>query len=73
LFGKSSKLAPRFVGPFEVLEVINRIAYWLALLPTLARIHNVFHISLLKVYHPDMSHVLDWHALQVQEPAMVVV
>ena len=62
-FGKSSKLAPRFVGPFEVLEVINPVAYCLALPLTLARIHNVFHVSLLKVYHPEMYHVLDWHAL----------
>lgn len=35
-FGKSSKLAPRYVGPFNVLEVINPVAYVLSLPPTLA-------------------------------------
>ena len=58
-FGKSSKLTPRFVGPFEVLEIINPVAYQLSLSLVLAYIHNVFHVSLLKAYHLDISHVLD--------------
>lgn len=35
-FRKSSKLAPRYVGPFDVLEVINPVAYLLSLPPALA-------------------------------------
>lgn len=62
-FGKSSKLALRYVGPFDVLEVTIPIAYKLALPLALAQIHNVFHVSLLKPYHADASHILDWRSL----------
>ncbi|XP_057834269.2 uncharacterized protein LOC131044838 [Cryptomeria japonica] len=72
-FGKSSKLALRFVGPFEVLEEINPVAYRIALLPTLARMHNVFHVSYLKKYILGDNHVIDWNALQVQDPRVVIV
>ncbi|KAH9288753.1 hypothetical protein KI387_032870 [Taxus chinensis] len=43
-YGKGSKLAPRFVGTFEILERIGPLAYHLALLPILSHIHDVFHV-----------------------------
>jgi len=62
-FGKGSKLFPRFVGPFEILEKIGPVAYRLALPPVLHRMHNVFHVSVLRHYVPDASHILDWKQL----------
>ena len=47
-FGKKGKLAPRFVGSYEIIERISNVAYKLALPPALAMIHNVFHVSLLQ-------------------------
>ena len=44
LYGKGSKLAPHFVGLFEILERIGPIAYCLILLPSLAHVHDVFHV-----------------------------
>ena len=64
-FGKNAKLAPRYVGPFEVLEVINPVAYRIALPPTLARMHNVFHVSYLKKFVSHHEHMIDWKLLQV--------
>lgn len=58
-YGKGSKLAPSFVGSFEIMERIGPIAYKLIMLLSLSRIHNVFHVSVLHKYIPDIFHVLD--------------
>ena len=68
-FGKSGKLSPRFIGPFEILERIGEVAYRLALPPQLFGVHDVFHVSMLRKYEPDPSHVLDWTDLEVDEDA----
>ncbi|GJW31833.1 hypothetical protein Tco_0051865 [Tanacetum coccineum] len=47
-FGKKGKLAPRFVGPFEILERIGSVAYRLRLPEELSGVHNTFHVSNLK-------------------------
>ena len=64
-FGKGSKLAPHFVGPFEILERIGPVSYRLALPPSLSCIYNIFHVSVLRKYIYDESHIIDWDALQV--------
>ncbi|GMP87827.1 hypothetical protein CsSME_00040045 [Camellia sinensis var. sinensis] len=66
-FGKSEKLSPRFVGLFEILERIGEVAYRLALPLQLSGVHDVFHVSMLRKYEPDPSHVLDWTDLEVGE------
>ena len=66
-YGKGSKLAPHFVGPFKILERIGLVAYHLALPPSLARIHDIFHVLVLRQYIPDVVHVLYWNALQVED------
>jgi hypothetical protein len=63
--GKGSKLSPIFVGPFDILEKIGPVAYRLALPPVLHHMHDVFHVSVLRKYVHDPSHILDWHHLQV--------
>jgi len=65
--GKRSKLGPRYVGPFEVLERIGPLAYRLALPPEMEKVHNVFHVSQLRKYIPDPNHVLKYSPLQIQE------
>ena len=57
-FGKKGKLSPRFVGPFEILSRVGEVAYKLALPPSLSVVHPVFHVSMLRKYVPDESHVL---------------
>ncbi|GJW87270.1 putative reverse transcriptase domain-containing protein [Tanacetum coccineum] len=47
-FGKKGKLAPRYVGPFEILEMIGPIAYHLRLPQELSGVHDTFHVSNLK-------------------------
>ena len=47
-----AKLDYKKLGPFRILERVNPIAFWLSLPPTF-RLHNVFHVSLLELYHPS--------------------
>ena len=60
-------MSPRFVGPFEILKRISKVAYELVLLPTLAGVHNVFHVSMLRKYIPDPSHVLNYEPLKIKD------
>ncbi|XP_028055570.1 uncharacterized protein LOC114259744 [Camellia sinensis] len=66
-FGVRGKLSPRFVGLFEVLDRIGEVAYRLALPPSLAGVHNVFHVSMLRKYIPNPSHVIDHALLQFKK------
>ena len=47
-FRVKGKLAPRYIGPFPVLEQCGPVAYRLQLPETLFVVHNVFHVSQLK-------------------------
>ncbi|GKA72504.1 putative reverse transcriptase domain-containing protein, partial [Tanacetum coccineum] len=47
-FGKKGKLAPRFVGPFEIIKKVGLVAYRLDLLEELKGVHDTFHVSNLK-------------------------
>ena len=58
-FGKQGKLSPRYIGPFEVLEKVGIVASRLALPLSLSSAHDVFHVSMLRKYIPDLTHVVD--------------
>ena len=45
-------MSPRYCGPFRVLKIIEDLDYILELPPHI-RVHNVFHVSLLKPFVPD--------------------
>ncbi|XP_075504555.1 uncharacterized protein LOC142541993 [Primulina tabacum] len=64
-FGRKGKLSPRFIGPFEILDRIGKRAYRLALPPDLDRVQNVFHVSMLRKYISNPSHVLRHEALDL--------
>ena len=64
-FGKREKLAPRYIGPFEVLERVCIIAYRLALPPSLSGVHEVFHVSMLRKYTLNPAHIVDWGEITI--------
>ncbi|XP_050935666.1 uncharacterized protein LOC127144147 [Cucumis melo] len=66
-FEKKRKLSPRFVGRFEILVQIGPVAYRLALPPAFPVIHDVFHVSMLRKYVADPTHVVDFEPLQINE------
>ncbi|XP_073311036.1 uncharacterized protein [Primulina huaijiensis] len=65
-FNKARKLNPRYVGSFEILEKVGTLAYRLVLSPDMSRIHNVFHVSQLRRYISDPSHILEAGPLLVE-------
>ncbi|GJS15317.1 putative reverse transcriptase domain-containing protein [Tanacetum coccineum] len=54
-FGRKGKLAPRYVGPFEILKRIGLVAYQLRLSEELSGVHDTFHVSNLKKCLADAS------------------
>ena len=64
-FGKRGKLSPRFIGPFEILERVGTVAYRLTLPPGMSGVHEVFHVSMLRKYTPDPTHVVDWGQIEI--------
>ncbi|KAL6220188.1 hypothetical protein ACLB2K_007945 [Fragaria x ananassa] len=66
-FGKRGKLSPRYIGPYEIIERVDSLAYQLVLPSELSKIHNVFHVSMLHKYIPDPSHVLEEQPISLQK------
>ncbi|KAJ9536505.1 hypothetical protein OSB04_un000342 [Centaurea solstitialis] len=66
-FGKTGKLSPRFIGPFEILERIGPVAYRLDLPLELSAIHDTFHVSNLKKCLSEKTVVLPLEGVQINE------
>ncbi|XP_027915651.1 uncharacterized protein LOC114175093 [Vigna unguiculata] len=64
---KLRKLTPRFIGPYQITRQIGPVAYEIALPPHLENLHNVFHVSQLRKYVADPTHVLEQDDVQVRE------
>lgn len=64
-FGKKGKLSQKFIGPYEILDRVGEVAYRLALPPSLVRVHNVFHVSQLRKYVSDPSHVIEAETIEL--------
>ncbi|KAD5802564.1 hypothetical protein E3N88_13924 [Mikania micrantha] len=65
-FGKKGKLAPRYVGPFEILERIGPVAYKLKLPVELSNVHDTFHVSNLKKCLADHDVQIPLEDIQIQ-------
>ena len=64
-FGKRGKLSPRYIRLFEVLERVGAVAYRLAFPSSLSSVQEVFHVSMLRKYTPDPTHIVDLGELVV--------
>ncbi|KAL0536902.1 hypothetical protein IC582_025865 [Cucumis melo] len=66
-FERKGKLSPIYIGPYQIKEQVGPAAYRLELPIELARIHDAFHVSMLKKYIPDPSHVLQEKPIELKE------
>ncbi|GKC37981.1 putative reverse transcriptase domain-containing protein [Tanacetum coccineum] len=66
-FGKKGKLAPRYVGPFEILGRIDLVAYRLRLPEELSSVHDTFHVLNLKKYLADANFHVPLNEIKVDK------
>ncbi|XP_068328212.1 uncharacterized protein [Pyrus communis] len=64
-FGKKDKLSPRYIRPYQITERVGEVAYKLELPSKLAKVHNVFHVSMFRHYVADPSHVIPPQPLEI--------
>ncbi|XP_050897027.1 uncharacterized protein LOC127103829 [Lathyrus oleraceus] len=64
---KAKKLTPRFIGPYQITSRVGNVAYRVALPPNLSNLHDVFHVSQLRKYILDPSHVIQMDDIQVRD------
>lgn len=64
---KSKKLTPKFIGPHQIIDMIGPVAYRIALPPSLSKIHDVLHVSQLRKYIPDFSHIITSDEIELKD------
>jgi hypothetical protein len=65
-FGVKGKLAPRYIGPFDIIEVCGPVACRLQLPPQLAAIHDIFHVSQLRKCVKVPIEIIDPQAIKIE-------
>ncbi|GJZ47276.1 putative reverse transcriptase domain-containing protein [Tanacetum coccineum] len=71
-FGKKGKLAPRYVGPFEILGRIRPVTYRLRLPEELSSVHDTFHVSNLKKCLADANLHVPLDEIKVDKPFVLL-
>ncbi|XP_048334876.1 uncharacterized protein LOC125423774 [Ziziphus jujuba] len=66
-FEKRGKQSPHYIRPYEIVERIGLVAYRIDLPKELSRVHDVFHISMLRKYISDPSHVLETLEIELRD------
>ena len=72
-FGLKGKLAPRYFGPFEIIETCGLVAYRIRLPSRLAAVHDVFHISQLKKCVKVPEEIIEQQDFEVEPDLSYVV
>ena len=64
---QKGKLAPKYIGSFEIRSRVGEVAYRSVLSPELLRIHSIFHVSMLRKYISYPFHVLQPQVVGLSE------
>ena len=60
-------MSPRYIGPYDIIEKLNPVAYRLDLPIELEHVQNVFHVSQLKKYIPNSDHTIVSEPIEITE------
>ena len=66
-FVKKGKLSPRYVGPYEILQKVGKVAYVFKVPSELALEHPVFNVSMLKMCIGDPESILPIEGLGLKD------
>jgi hypothetical protein len=66
-FGVSGNHSPRYIGPFTILARVGSLAYRLQLPDSMAGVHPVFHVSMLRKFLRDPDHQIEMEPIVVQQ------
>ena len=64
---KSKKLTPHFIGPCQISNTVGNVAYRVDLPPFFSNLYDVFHVSRLRKYISNPSHVIHMDDVQVRD------
>lgn len=63
---EKGKLSPRFIRPFEIIERVGAVAYWITFPPKYVGMHDVFHVSMLWKYQFNPNHIIQHEILPLE-------
>ena len=66
-FGKKGKLSQRYIGPYKILKRIGSVAYEIDLPNDLAKVHPVFHVSMLRKFIGYESAIVPLNEKTIEE------
>ena len=66
-FDEKGKLAPKYIGPFEVITVVGKAAYQLRLPAQLSEVPDIFHVSMLRKCLSDATPIINLEDIEVQD------
>ncbi|XP_021768944.1 uncharacterized protein LOC110733235 [Chenopodium quinoa] len=66
-FGKKGKLSPKYISLYEIIQKVGKVAYKLDWPSELERVNNVFHVSQIRKYIPDLTHVLQLETIEMDD------
>ncbi|XP_021773566.1 uncharacterized protein LOC110737529 [Chenopodium quinoa] len=64
---KKGKLSPKYISPYEIIQKVGKVAYKSDFPNQLEMVHNVLHVSQIRKYVPDVTHVLQPETIEMDE------
>lgn len=64
--GNRKRLSSRYIGPFEISECVNDMTCKVSLPSSIPKVHNVFHVSMLRKHVPNSELVVNYKCIDLK-------